>query len=290
MKPSRCYQVLALVGSLPLCIAAHAVTGGACSSSSSGSVTLNGAGTSSYNASGSAGNGTCSTDVGTALSGSPNGLPSYIAVSTSLASQVAISGSTLKLSSSGELILQVELGHTFLLPASASSSNAAALHQSFVLSPGEEVNYEFNLLQQGNTSSAGGCAYGVCFNPDVNITLSSGSGTPATFASGPDSLGNGSAPPEQESEFIGQLVNSTDALVTYTLTAIMSYPTTGISTGSGEDYGNAPDDYVSFQDELDLTPTAVAAPEIDPSSAASGLALLAGVLLVLRGRKRSLSA
>jgi hypothetical protein len=122
----------------------------------------------------------------------------------------------------------------------------------------------------------------------VQRTHRAGGTAAATFASGPESLGNGSNPPEQESEFIGQLVNATDALVTYTLTAIMSYPTTGFSTGSGEHYGNAPDDYVSFQDELDLTPTA-SPPEIDPSSAASGLALLVGVLLVMRGRKRSLS-
>jgi hypothetical protein len=74
----------------------------------------------------------------------------------------------------------------------------------------------------------------------------------------------------------------------------------GTEAGPGEAWGfytdegfqaGTPENYLV--DALAVSPgddDAVAAPEIDPSSAASGVALLVGVLLVLRGRKRSLSA
>jgi len=46
----------------------------------------------------------------------------------------------------------------------------------------------------------------------------------------------------------------------------------------------------SSPESVDLQVDATSAPEIDPASAASGLTLLAGALLVLRGRRRTTSA
>jgi LPXTG-motif cell wall-anchored protein len=43
---------------------------------------------------------------------------------------------------------------------------------------------------------------------------------------------------------------------------------------------------VTIDGEL-VAPVSASAPEIDPASAASGLTLLAGALLVLRGRRRT---
>ena len=43
----------------------------------------------------------------------------------------------------------------------------------------------------------------------------------------------------------------------------------------------------TFVDELTVTPAVTVAPEIDPASAASGLTLLMGGLMVLRGRRRA---